>query len=72
MKREHREAIRLASSLGLEDAQLIPADPHYRLVGTVKGKPVSIVMSMTKAFATERNFKCTKLNIRRAVKEAAT
>lgn len=71
MKKEIREIERLAEHSGIERARVIPGMPHARIVGTVGGKAISIVVSLTKALSHGRNFACLKLNIRRAVREAS-
>jgi len=68
MKKEFREAIRLARAEGVERPYVEGGDPHARLRGLVNGRAFTMVFSATKAFADQRCQMATKLNIRREVR----
>ncbi len=70
MQKSAREIKRVAQDLGLENVSVRSGTPHGRILGTVGGKQVCLVVSMTKAFATTRTQSCLKTNIKRAMREA--
>lgn len=72
MKKEWRELERMAEQEGVFRPRVIASQPHARIIGDVDGRTISIVVSVTKAFSHARCQKCTRLNIRRAVREAKT
>ena len=72
MKKAAREIERLAATLGIESPLVVERQPHGRLTGTVDGRPISVVITMTKALSTQRTWRATKCNIRRAIREMRT
>lgn len=68
MKKELRELLRLAEDFGVENADFEYGGEHHKMIGVVNGKPFCMVVSVTKAFSTNRTFQCTKTNIRREVR----
>ena len=70
MRKEIREMKRIAEELGVSDADVIPCEPHARLIGHVGGASINIVVSLTKAFCGTRNTLSLRTNIRKAVREA--
>ena len=70
MKREQRDIEKIARSFGLKRAKFRQGCPHGRLTGECNGKPITLVVSMTKATSCQRNMKNLKCSIRRAVEEA--
>ena len=54
MRKEEREVTRIAEDLGVLNARVVPGDPHARLIGTVDGHQISIVVSLSKAFSCRR------------------
>jgi hypothetical protein len=48
MQKSARELIKLARSEGLEDVRVEQGVPHGRMHGTYKGKPFSMVISLSK------------------------
>ena len=67
MKKEAREATRLAERYGVERAHVAGGDPHARLTGLVDGQPFSMVLSLSKQDAS-RYLVMLKCNIRREVR----
>jgi hypothetical protein len=70
VRKEEREVTRIAEDLGVLNARVVPGDPHARLIGTVDGHQISIVVSLSKAFSCRRNMLCLKGNIRREIQKA--
>lgn len=71
MKRDEREYIRLAEAEGIERPRIVWGQPHGRLLGTVDGKEICLVVSLSKgAFRHPRRTMMTKSNFRKAVREA--
>lgn len=67
MKKSLREIVKIARQEGVEHARIESGGAHGRLCGLVEGKPMSIVVSATKAMAY-RYQQSTILNIRREVR----
>lgn len=71
VKAAEREYIRIAEREGIENPRIEWGQPHGRLIGTVAGMPVALVISLSKgAFKTNRQKMMTQTNFRRAVREA--
>lgn len=70
MKKEAREVLRMAREAGIEDPRLTKGDPHFRLVGTVNGQPVQMVVSLSKCFATKRQMNGFKSTMKRTIRNA--
>jgi hypothetical protein len=70
MKKSHREICRVASREGMAHPRIEQTGCHPVLIGEVNGQTVEVVVTGTKAFATDRTQQCTKLNIRRAIRAA--
>lgn len=70
MMKAVREIQRLAESCGIEDAVVEAGDPHGRICGYVRGSRVEIVVSLSKALATQRTVAGLKSSIRSAVRRA--
>lgn len=70
MKKEAREVLRMAKEAGIENPQLTRGDPHFRLVGTVGGQPVQMVVSLSKCFATKRQTNGFKTTLKRTIRNA--
>lgn len=67
MKKSLREIVKIARQEGVEHARVEGGSPHGRLCGFVAGRPMSMVVSATKAMAY-RYQQSTILNIRREVR----
>ncbi len=66
----NRDLIRMAEAEGMGRARIVGGSTHARLCGEVNGKQIEIVVSLTKSFMCQRNAKCVRLNIRKAVRAA--
>jgi hypothetical protein len=69
MKKSIREAQRIARDLGLVDAIVTAGNPHGRITGTVNGRSICVVVSLSKCLATKRTQAELKASIRRAMRE---
>ena len=62
--------LRMAKEAGIENPRLTRGDPHFRLVGTVGGQPVQMVVSLSKCFATKRTQNGFKTTLKRTISNA--
>ena len=70
MKSAEREYIRMAEREGISSPRIEFGQPHGRLIGTVDGTPVVLVVSLSKgAMSTRRQKMMAQTNFRRAVRE---
>lgn len=68
MDKRIREIIKIAREEGIQDAHVRVHDPHSRLCGTVNGKSVSLVVSLSKMAMNRRAPKVLRNNIRKAMR----
>lgn len=70
MMKAVRETRRIAEACGIDDVKIMPGDPHARIIGTVNGKPLIYVTSLSTAHVTRPRFQKTlRAQLRRAVAE---
>lgn len=70
MDKPAREIMKMAERLGVEKPSIQRGDPHCRLVGTYRGQPFKVVVTLSKGkFARDRGPMTMKTNIRRKMRE---
>lgn len=71
MKAEARQCIRMAEEEGIENPKIVRKNgaPHPRLVGTVDGTEIVVVVCLQKnAWQYPRRTNLTRMNFRKAVR----
>lgn len=71
MKKEARELLRMARNAGWRNVKIENGGAHARLIGSIGGRDVCRVVSLSKAFATTRNMANLMLDLRKMAAEAS-
>jgi hypothetical protein len=70
MDKTSRELIRMARGMGIDRADVIRGSPHGRLVGTYKGKHLSMVVTVSKGkFDSPNGHAFNKSLLRKALRK---